>query len=334
MDLKGFACIAALAWLASFGAQAEEATTDDARDALAKKDSDADSAKALEQVFQAAEKSYTLLKKGERQLTYGFDYTLMRDTRIQAVRSGENVYSVLAQSEAQHTFTNSFTFDYGIWDNLTFSMRLPFVAKYDTERDIHAYSLGDISTTLRWQPWAARRGAPVTTLYATLGLPTGDSPYDTNVEKDVSTGAGYYSLGGGANMSYVIDPVVLYGSLGYTYNMKVDNIHQNQYGEELQKVVPGDTINFAMGMAYALSYDVSLATSYQMAYSFKNKYYFNDRSVEAPEQTSAIMNFSLGLRTSPDYIVNVNAGFGLTEDSPDVLLGLSLPLDIQGLKAQ
>ena len=45
-------------------------------------------------------------------------------------------------------------------------------------------------------------------------------------------------------------------------------------------------------------------------------------------------SFSLGLRTSPDYIVNVNAGFGLTEDSPDVLLGLSVPLDIKGLKAQ
>ena len=216
MDFKGFACVAALALLASTSTFAEEATTEDARDALAKKDTDADSAKALEQVFQAAEKSYTLLKKGERQLTYGFDYTLMRDTRLQAVRSGENVYSVLAQSEAQHTFTNSFTFDYGIWDNLTFSMRLPFVAKYDTERDIHAYSLGDVSATLRWQPWAARRGRPVTTLYATLGLPTGDSPYKGNVQDDVSTGNGFYSLGAGANMSYVIDPVVLYGSLGYT----------------------------------------------------------------------------------------------------------------------
>jgi hypothetical protein len=256
----------------------------------------------------------------------------MRDTRIQQVRSGENIYSVLAQNETQHTFTNSFTFDYGVWDNLTFSLRLPFVAKYDTERNIHAYSLGDISATMRWQPWAAARGRPVTTLYATLGLPTGDSPYDMHPDQDVSTGNGYYSLGVGANMSYVIDPVVLYGSLGYTYNKQVDNIHQYQYGEELNKVTPGDTLNFAMGMAYALSYDVSLATSYQMAYQMKSRYHFNDRSVEAPEQTSAIMNFSLGLRTSPDYIVNVNAGFGLTQDSPDVLLGISLPLDIKGLK--
>ncbi|KAF1052739.1 MAG: hypothetical protein GAK43_01764 [Stenotrophomonas maltophilia] len=330
MGFRGYACATALALLASGAAGAEDGSVDQARDALAKKDGDADSSKALEEVFQASEKSYTLLKKGERQLTYGLDYSMMKDTRIQQVKTGDSVYSVLATSEAQHTFTNSFTFDYGIWDNLTFSLRLPFVAKYDTERDIHAYSLGDISATLRWQPWASVRGRPVTTLYATLGLPTGDSPFDMNPDDDVSTGNGYYSLGVGANVSYVIDPVVLFGSAGYTYNNKVDSIHQTQYGQELQKVVPGDTLNFSMGMAYALSYDVSLATSYQM----KSRYHFADQSVESAAQTSAIMNFSLGLRTSPDYIVNINAGFGLTEDSPDVLLGVSLPLDIKGLKPQ
>jgi hypothetical protein len=88
---------------------ADDTTVDDARDALTKKDDDADSAKALEEVFQAAEKSYTLLKKGERTLTYGFDYSLLRDTQIQTVRTGQNVFSVIGQSEAQHTVTNSFT---------------------------------------------------------------------------------------------------------------------------------------------------------------------------------------------------------------------------------
>nr|WP_145928427.1 transporter [Pseudomonas sp. TCU-HL1] len=313
---------------------AEEASVDDARDALSKKDDDADSAKALEEVFQASEKSYTLLKKGERTLTYGVDYSLVRDTQIETFRTGSNIYSVLSQSEAQHTFTNSFTFDYGVWDNLTFSVRLPFVAKYDTERDLNVYSLGDISASLRWQPWSSTRGRPVTTLFATLGLPTGESPYDINSENDLSTGNGYYSLGVGANMSYVIDPVVLFGSVGYTYNLPVRDIHQMRGGRILEDVEPGDTLNFSMGFAYALSYDVSLATSYQMAYTMKPTYKFQNANLEGTEQTSSIMNFSLGLRTSPDYIVNINAGFGMTEDSPDVLLGLSVPLDIKGLKAQ
>lgn len=320
--------------------QADEASVDEARDALGKKESDIDSTKVLEEVFQAAEKSYTLLKKGERTLTYGFDYSLVKDQRLSLITiaqdNGRDVYGLVGrQNETQHTFTNSFTFDSGIWDNLTFSVRLPLVAKYDTDRDINAYSLGDISLSLRWQPWAALRGKPVTTFYTTVGLPTGDSPYKTNLDKDIATGSGYYSLGFGTNMSYIIDPVVLYGSLGYTWNFDVHDVHQDLFtGTELNKVSPGNVINFNMGMAYALSYDVSLAASYQMAYSLKSRYHTSAGTMESSEQTSSIMNFSLGMRAAPNYIINVNAGFGLTDDSPDVLLGVSLPLDIKGLKAQ
>lgn len=326
--------LAALMWACSAGVNAEQASVEQARDALSKQEDDADSAKALEEVFQAAEKSYTLLKQGERTLTYGFDYSLVRDTVIETVRTGNNVFSVVGQSEAQHTFTNSFTFDYGVWDNLTFSMRLPLVAKYDTERDLNAYSLGDISASLRWQPWNAARGKPVTTLYATLGLPTGDSPYDINTQTDLATGGGAYSLGVGANVSYLIDPVVLFGSLGYTYNLPIKGIGQVRGGRLLEEVDPGSSFSLSMGFAYALSYDVSLATSYQMSHSLKPTFTFADGELEGRGQTSAVMNFSLGLRTSPDRIVNVNAGFGMTEDSPDVLLGFSMPLDIKGLKPQ
>ncbi|MGH8352063.1 MAG: transporter [Pseudomonas sp.] len=336
MGVRGYAWLAMLTLCVSgsLGAAEEPSAVDQARDALTKKEDDADSAKALEEVFQAAEKSYTLLKKGERTLTYGFDYSLLRDTQIETIRTGNNVFSVVGQSEAQHTFTNSFTFDYGVWDNLTFSVRLPLIAKYDTERDLNVYSLGDISTSLRWQPWTSVRGKPVTTLYATLGLPFGTSPYDINSAKDLATGSGYYSLGVGANLSYVVDPVVLFGSLGYTYNLPVTDIDQARGGRRLEGVDPGSTLSFSMGFAYALSYDVSLSASYQMAHSLASTYSFKDESLEGTEQTSAVMNFSLGLRTAPDYIVNVNAGFGMTEDSPDVLLGVSMPLDIKGLKAQ
>ena len=39
---------------------------------------------------------------------------------------------------------------------------------------------------------------------------------------------------------------------------------------------------------------------------------------------------SLGVRVSPETIVNGTVGIGLTEDAPDVSLGLSFPLDILG----
>ena len=48
--------------------------------------------------------------------------------------------------------------------------------------------------------------------------------------------------------------------------------------------------------------------------------------------TSSVVNTSIGLRSSKNRIINLSFGFGLTEDSPDVLLGLSMPIDFSGLK--
>ena len=102
MGVRGYAWLAMLTLLAAGPVMADEPSVEDAREALSKKEDDADSTKALEEVFQAAEKSYTLLKKGERTLTYGFDYSLTRDTLIETVRTGNNVYSVIGQSPNLH----------------------------------------------------------------------------------------------------------------------------------------------------------------------------------------------------------------------------------------
>ena len=98
MVVRKQAWLAMLALLMGSLAWADEPAVEQAREALGKKDDDADSAKALEQVFQASEQSYTLLKKGERTLTYGFDYSLVRDTVIETFRTGNSVYSVIGQS--------------------------------------------------------------------------------------------------------------------------------------------------------------------------------------------------------------------------------------------
>ena len=54
-----------------------------------------------------------MLKKGERTLTYGFDYALVRDQRLTLVpltktSGGTQIYGLAGrQSQSQHTFTNS-----------------------------------------------------------------------------------------------------------------------------------------------------------------------------------------------------------------------------------
>lgn len=337
MGKRGFAVGALLGVMTTLGqpAWAEEDVSANggssaARDALTQKADDASTEKNLEEVFQASENQYSLLKKGKVGLNYGLDYSFYRDSRIDIAIDGSSsqITRFRIEEDAQHTFNNSLDITYGVWDNLTFSASLPLVFKHDTQSGLSSTGLGDVSLGVRWQPVPLKRGLPTSTLFASLSTATGNSPYEINRQTDLSTGKGYYSLSGGASVSKVADPVVLFASASYSMNTKVSDLNQVQGNRILTSVEPGDSLGFSMGLAYALNYDVSITSSFQQSYGFASKFGFQSgASAEGLDQVSAAINFSLGLRTNPKRIVNLNMGFGLTEDSSDVTLGFSMPID-------
>ncbi|WP_186435877.1 transporter [Thalassolituus sp. C2-1] len=337
-----------LAWGANVHAdQAQDLSK--AREALTKQDSDADTEKALEEVFEAAEKNYSLLKRGGVALNYNFDYSYYGDQRIDLViepnldsegqpTGSSSIRNADVSPVASHTFTNAFTFDYGLFNNLTLSARLPLVAKFETEDELTAYALGDISGSVRWQPYEYVPGQMSQTVFGSLKLKTGDSPYEIDLDRNLSSGSGTYSLSGGLSVSKVLDPVVLFGSGSYGYNMPEKGLNQVRGSSILQEVHPGNSLSFSMGFAYSLSYDVSLSASFQGSFNDRTRFQIytpstgETQSSISGSQMSGIMNFALGVRVSPKTIANINVGFGMTELSPDIILGLSLPIDIEGVK--
>lgn len=321
------------AWAEEAPASQPGEAADTAREALKQKEGDASSEKNLQEVFQAAEKQYTLLKRGKISLQFDADYSYYRDSRIDIAISGNSssLSRFRIQEDAQHTISTNFDLSYGLRNNLTLNTVLPLVTKFDTQSDLQTTGLGDVSIGLRWQPVPIKRGLPSTTLFASLSTATGDSPYDINVSRDLSTGKGYYALSFGASMSKVADPIVMFASGSYVTNTSVSDINQERGGRELVSVEPGDSLGVSMGLAYSLNYDVSVTASYQQSYSFSSTYSFsNGDYVSTAAATSASVAFSLGLRTNPRRIVNVNLGYGLTEDTPDVTLGFSMPIDFLG----
>ena len=311
----------------------DQADVNKAREALAKKSSDKDSSKQLEEVFQAAEKNYSLLKKGKMSLTYSFDYTYTADQRLDINIVDNSIRNLDITPSATHEFTNAFSFDYGLLDNVTVGTRVPLVVKYDTQDELSIYDLGDVSFTTRWQPLPYTPGKISTTLFGSLTTKTGVSPYEIDVQRELSTGSGYYTLSGGASASKVLDPVVIYGSASLSYNIKETGLNQVRGGRLLTSVDPGFGLSTSMGFSYSLSYDISLSASVQLSYSDQTTLHFSDGSqAVAQDQMSGFLSFSLGTRVSEQTIVNTNVGIGLTEDAPDFSVGVSLPLNIAGLK--
>lgn len=311
-------------------------SADTAREALKQQSTDATADKNLEQVFKATEKNYSLMKKGRFGSNYSGDYSYYRDSRIDIALDGNSsgITRFRVEEDAQHTFTNSLELSYGLRDNLTVTANLPLVYKMDTQLSRSAVGLGDISVGMRWQPIPLKTGLPTTTLFGTFSTATGDSPFKINALSDLSTGKGYYSLNTGVSVSKVTDPLVLFGSASMSMSNNVGNLNQARGSRILTGVTPGNTVGFSMGFAYSLNYDVSMSASFQQSITANNRYKFADGTfVESPTQVSALVNFALSLRTSPKRIVNLNLGYGLTEDTPDVMLGFSLPIEFLGLAA-
>ncbi len=312
---------------------AQDEAVDEAREALARQEGDQDATSQLEEVFQAAEKNYSLQKRGSHALNYSFDYSYTGDQRIDLEISGGSVRNMDVVPSATHNFTNAFTYDYGLLDNLTIGTRIPLVVKYDTQDELSVYDFGDVSVTGRWQPFAYVPGKMSTTFFATLSTKTGVSPYEIDVREQLSTGSGYYSVSAGASLSKVLDPVVVFGSLSASWNLPETDLQQVRGARLLLELEPGMGLSGSAGFAYSLSYDISLSISTQLSYTDETILTFSDgtRAV-AQDQMTGFLSMSLGTRVSDTTIINTSLGIGLTEDAPDFSLGLSLPINFSGLK--
>ena len=310
--------------VAANGAQA-------ASSALQQQEGDATKEANLEEVFTSNERQYSLMKQGEISSYYDIDYTYHRDTQLDLEMAQGQLYQLRVQENASHALTNTFTAQYGLRDNLTLSASVPLVAKSDLLKDATAAGLGDISLGARWEPFPLKAGRLPLILFANLSTKTGDSPYEINPVKDLSTGKGYYSAGIGASTRKYIDPVVLFASASANYGFKESGLNQIRGSRIIEEFEPGISGGFAFGFAYSFNYDVSMTMSYQQSFNTGSEFtYHTGESYSPADQTSSTLAISLGVRVSPETIVNGTVGIGLTEDAPDVSLGLSFPLDILG----
>ncbi|WP_404361974.1 transporter [Marinobacter sp.] len=312
---------------------AQDSTVDKAREALGQQAEDEDSSRQLEEVFQAAEKNYSLQRKGSHALTYSFDYSFTGDQRLDLSIRGGGIQNVDVVPSATHNFTNAFSYDFGLKDNLTVGVRLPLIVKYDTQDELSLYDMGDVSATARWQPIAYVPGKVSPTLFATVTSKTGTSPYEIDVDEQLSSGSGFYTVAGGLSASKVLDPVVVFGSLSLSYNIPEEGLNQVRGARVLEEVEPGFGASGSAGFAYSLSYDISLSISAQLSYSDETVLSFrNGTEAVAQDQMTGFLSMSLGTRISDTTIINTSLGIGLTEDAPDFSVGVSLPINISGLK--
>ena len=321
--------IHAVAASAQEGGAAQPASAEAARDALAKKEGEGDQSALLKQTLTAVDKQYTLIRRGQLQVSYDLNYSYIGQEKIVTDIGIGGLTLFEIENVSSHTITNSFSADYGILNNLTGNITLPLISKYAEARGHSGVSnsIGDISLGARWQPLEARRDQPNLTFTSNVRLPSGRSPFKIIAGSGEATGSGVTAISAGLNVNRIVDPVALFGSLNITGSLPAKDLFQLNGTRTLTRVQPGQSVGFGVGFAYALSYGISTTMSFQEAISAGSKLRFADGlETKTSMQTSAMLNLGLGYRVSPKTTVNLSVGIGLTTDSPNLSVGLNLPL--------
>lgn len=275
------------------------------------------------EILQAAGRQYTTMRKNTLGLEYNFNYQYYS-------------YDVITQAtaieqHANHNITNSIFTEYAVLDNLTLNLNIPFSYKWDntgTDQSKEVTDLGDVSVGFQYQPLRTGGSFPTTILFGSFAFPMGRSPYEINIDEDLATGNGYHSAAAGMSFSKTIDPIIAFGTIGYTYNFNAEDLSQKRNALTLTEVDPGDSINGTIGMGFSLSYNVSMNFSYQYTYRFSTSYSWKEiPETHSGARTSSLLYIGTGWRFTPKYSLNMKVGIGLTDEDPDFVVSFRIPFE-------
>ncbi|MDT0575624.1 transporter [Croceicoccus sp. F390] len=300
----------------------------------------------------------------KNQLTGEFQLDYARADRNRAVFRGiELVEAVLVgvfdiNESRQDVVTASAGLRYGLTDRLEIGARLPFISRSDTsivapisgstnndaaatiDSSVDAQNFGDLELTARYQLIDGRNGSPFVIANLQGVLPTGTDPFA--IPRDelgravrASTGAGFYGIAPSVTAILPSDPVVLFGTLGYTFNIGKD-VDTRIPPVRISYVDPGDAISGSAGIGISFNQRTSINLGYAHTWAFgtRTRTSLLEPTPQQPgeiETTSRDLQigrllfgvtYRLTNRTSFNWSVEV----GATEDATDLRTVLRLPL--------
>ena len=233
---------------------------------------------------------------------------------------------------------------FGLHDRLQWDFDIPYQYRRDREinpegastgggeervRIVDGASIGDLQTGLvlhvgRGFGWDFMLNTKAKTR-------TGKDPYhlateligDPNqgqveVTSEVPTGTGHYGFSFGITAVKATDPVVFFTSINYFINLKRD------LGGNFGIINPGDSVEYSLGLALALTEKASINFSLQNIFTLQTKQ--NGVKIRESEANSSSFLVGTSFRLNKRYSLSINVGIGLTDDSPDYQIHFGLPV--------
>lgn len=312
-----------------------------------------------QQVAQIFEQPGVLTPRGKMVLDPGLQYGYSSSNRVSLV--GYTIIPSLliglidVREVKRNTITPSLTARWGITNRFEIEAKLPYVYRSDsvvqrkllvdnaTSRDevfnSTGYGIGDVEFTGRYQ--LNDGGADNPYYIATLRLKsrTGKDPFEVEtdtlpspnisneLQKELPTGSGFYTIQPGLTLLYPADPAVFFGSISYQHNIKRSDVSMNTTNGPVHigEVAPGKVFGFNFGMGLALNDRSSFSIGYDHSSVGKTKINGTTALNSVTTQLGTLL-IGYSHRLNKTTSLNVSVGAGVTRDTPDVQLSVRLPM--------
>jgi len=289
----------------------------------------------------AVQNNGVLLTKGRAVLEPTLEYS--RSSAVNVSVAGFTVVEAInfgffeISDVDRDTLTASLTGRLGVGSDTEIEMRIPYLyrndstlgrataATSDSLSTVDGNNLGDIELAVRHQLTHGENGWPFLIGGLRFKSNTGKDPFEvgtdpvTGLQTELPTGSGFLAFQPTISAILPSDPVVLYGSLGYLYNIK------RSIGGSFGEIDPGDSVSLGLGMGFSANEKTSFSLGYSHNYVMETK----QNGVRlANSDDLHVGSFSTGFAYRPNNKVsyNVNIDAGLTEDAPDVRLTFRVPM--------
>jgi predicted porin len=266
-----------------------------------------------------------LLRPGRLRIEPTVNYTYADRARI--FFDGLDILDVVfigtidAQEAQNQTFTSSITMRYGLSNRLNLRATVPWEwrktelfksSRNETQVQMsedESSGVGDISLGLAYQLYRSDSRLPNVVANLNFSPDTGDS---------VLVGRGHDQVTGGLTFLAQSDPAALFASVTYIHNQG-----------DFRGFERGDLLGGSLGYSYALNYDLSLSTSFSFLRQIEDSTFATLELGEVDVGRRATLStftvgatYALTRRTA----LALSLGIGLTDDSPELTLTMSLPM--------
>ena len=172
----------------------------------------------------------------------------------------------------------------------------------DTASGLGDLRIGVAKTLLREEGWVPD----------VVGRITWDSDTGKDSENGVPLSSDFHEITGSISAIKRQDPFAFVGRLSYEHAFENDNIQ------------PGD--RFGVGVAAFLAASPETSLSLSLNASYRDDLEFNGNTINGSDENQAIISFGVSSILARGTLLNFTAGAGLTDDSPDYSVFLSLPV--------